>query len=340
LEKNAFGAGMNHNPPGLGSMADISVVIVNWNSKDYVRKCLASLLFGRTATDLEIIVVDAGSFDGCGEMLAVEFPMAVFIQVSKNVGFGRANNAGSDRATRRIIWFLNPDTEVRGAAATVMLDALDTTEGAGMVGARLLNSNGTLQTSCVQSLPTVLNQAFDSELLRRLFPKSGLWGISALKSKDGPVEVEAVPGACIMLRRADFERIGRFDSGYFMYGEDMDLCFKVRKVGLKVIYVPGAEVIHHGGGSSRKQFSKFSVVLMRESVAYYLKNNFSATEVWFYRLCMATSALVRLAALSARRPILRGVSREENSVSLQKWVAILRWCLGGERWAKVYSQDR
>jgi GT2 family glycosyltransferase len=331
---------MDPEPPYLGPVADVSVIIVNWNSKDYVRKCLASLLRDHAAPDFEIIVVDGGSFDGCGEMMADEFPTAVFVQVGKNVGFGRANNLGFERASRRIVWLLNPDTEVLGSAASAMFDALERTEGAGLVGAKLLNSDGSLQTSCVQSLPTVLNQALGSEFLRRLFPKSRLWGITALNSKNEPVEVEAVPGACIMLRRADFERIGRFDPGYFMYGEDMDLCFKVRKAGLKVIYVPQAEVIHHGGGSSRKQFSKFSVVLMRESVAHYLKTNFSSSRVWFYRLCMGASAVIRLAALYVRRLFSKGASREDNSVSLQKWLATLRWCLGGERWARAYSQDR
>jgi GT2 family glycosyltransferase len=318
---------------------DLSVIIVNWNSKDYVRQCLKTLFTQCQNMGLEVIVVDGGSFDGCDLMIAAEFPQVIFIQVKQNVGFARANNAGFERATGKFVWLLNPDTEVIGQAATTLLQTLQSRREIGMVGARLLNSDGSLQTSCVQSLPTALNQALDSEFLRRRFPQWSFWGIGALQSQAQPVEVEAICGACMMLRREDFERVGRFNPGYFMYGEDMDLCLKIHQAGLKIVYVPGAEVRHHGGGSSQKQFSKFSAVLMREAVTFYLSSNFSIFHAWFYRFCMAVSALGRIAALLAVRLVARSESKVKNFFSLQKWTAILRWSFGGERWARAYSRE-
>jgi len=314
-------------------MPEISVIIVNWRSKDYVRQCLSALSKYCPIAELEIIVVDSASYDGCGDMLAKEFPRAVFVQLDQNVGFGRANNAGFERATGEYVWLLNPDTEVVGDAATTLRAALQARNDVGMVGARLLNCDGSLQTACVQSLPTPLNQALDSELLRHIF---GVWGFKAFRSGSQPVEVEAISGACMMLRRVDFDRVGRFERRYFMYCEDMDLCFKVRKHGLKILYVPEAGVLHHGGASAQKQFSKFSVVLTQEAVTSYFTGNYGIAHAWIYRFCMGVSALVRIPALLAGRLFPRA-SHRKNSASLKKWITILRWCLGGERWAKAYS---
>ena len=140
----------------------------------------------------------------------------------------------------------------------------------------------------------------------------------------------------MMLRREVFDRVGRFDPKYFMYCEDMDLCFKIHKAGLKVLHVPEAEILHHGGGSSQRQFSKFSTVLTREAVTCYLKSNFGAFHAWYYRFCMGLSAFSRLCVLLPLRLVRRGEAGTVNAISVQKWQVILKWCLGGEQWAKTY----
>lgn len=312
---------------------DISVIIVNWNSKDYLRACLQSLARYPSGLALEVIVVDGGSFDGCGEMLAQEFPEVLFIQCPDNIGFARANNLGASYARGEVLWLLNPDTEVGSGAVRALYDTLRCNMEIGLVGARLLNTDGSLQTSCIQALPTPLNQALDSEYLRRLMPRSHLWGIAGLKSFEQPVIVEAVPGACIMLRRSVFSNIGGFDPGYFMYGEDMDLCMRIHKMGRKILYVPTAVVVHHGGGSSRNHFSKFSAVHMRVAVVHYLRSHYGALSALWYRLLMTVSAAIRLVALLVSGPLAQGMeARRSNANSRKKWAAILSWCLGGERW--------
>src|SRR5258708_473456 len=176
---------------------DLSIIIVNWNSKDFLRGCLKSIRAHPPSRPYEIIVVDNGSFDGCGEMLAKEFPGTIFVQSEKNVGFARANNLGFEHASGEVVWFLNPDTEFLDGAGDALLHCLVNSPDAGILGARLLNTEGSLQTSCVQALPTVLNQTLDCEFLRRLFPHSSLWGMSPLWSATKPVEVEGISGASL-----------------------------------------------------------------------------------------------------------------------------------------------
>jgi len=283
---------------------------------------------------MEVIVVDSGSFDGCREVLAENFPEVIFLQLERNVGFGRANNFGFERATTAFIWFLNPDTEVVGDTASALVAALQSEDGVGLVGGKLLNSDGSIQTTCVQSLPTALNQAFDSEALRR---RLGIWGMKAFDAQYKPIDVEAISGACMMMRSSDFRGVGCFDPRYFMYCEDMDLCLKIRKRGLRILYVPDAAVFHHGGRSANQQVNKFSVVMMREALISYLVKNNGALSALFYRVLLAMSAIVRIIVLLIARAT-SGPSQERNSEALRKWAIILSWCIGRERWARSYSQ--
>jgi len=156
-------------PPAV----DLSIVIVNWNSADYVRRCVQAIRHNSPAFSYEIVVVDSGSFDRCGEMLNREFPEVRFVQSQSNVGFASANNLGAGLAMGRFLLFLNPDTEVVGDALDKLVKALEQQPDAGLAGARLLNTDGSLQTSCIQSFPTILNQVLDCEWLRRLFPRAG-----------------------------------------------------------------------------------------------------------------------------------------------------------------------
>src|SRR5262249_12335433 len=154
----------------------------------------------------EILVVDNASFDGCSEMIENEFPAVRFIQSHENLGFARANNLAFKHSTGRILLFLNPDTEVVGPAVASMVASLEAMPDAGVVGAKLLNSDYSLQTSCVQSFPSILNQVFDADYLRAMLPNSSLWGNKVLfqDSRD-PRPVDGITGACLMVRRRVFE---------------------------------------------------------------------------------------------------------------------------------------
>jgi GT2 family glycosyltransferase len=307
---------------------EVSVIIVNWNSKDYLRQCLNSLYRFCTATPLEIIVVDGASYDGCGEMLAKEFPSVMFIQSDTNLGFAKANNLGARQAVGEYLLLLNPDTEFIENTISVMISALVTMPNAGAIGCSLLNADRSVQTSCVQSFPTPVNQALDSEFLRKLFPQSSLWGTAPLHSKsDRPIPAEAISGACILVSRKLFETVKGFTEDYFMYGEDMDLCFKFTRAGHPSYYVSNTSLIHYGGGSSGQSISDFSNVMMRVSVHRFIETHRGSASAFVYRMSLSISALIRLVLIY---PTLmfgnRVVSHGKNSV--RKWSAILRWSVG------------
>src|SRR6185437_5827826 len=159
---------------------NLSIIIINWRSQAFVRDCLTSICANIGSLTHEILVVDNASFDGCEEMVRSEFPHVHFIQSQDNLGFAAANNLAFAQSTGRNILFLNPDTEIRGAAIQELVSALECLPDAGLVGARLLNSDGSLQTTCITAIPIILNQTLNSRYLRRTFPRWKIWGMRAL----------------------------------------------------------------------------------------------------------------------------------------------------------------
>jgi GT2 family glycosyltransferase len=317
---------------------DVSIVIVNWNSREFLAKCLASVFGAPSKLAIEVLVIDNASYDGSEELVRDRFPLVSFIQGRENLGFARANNVAAAQATGRNLLFLNPDTEVVGTAVEDMVRFLDATADAGAVGCKLLNTDGSLQTSCVQAFPTVSNQAFDSEFLRRRFPRSRLWGIQAFLDEHATsAEVEALSGACILVRREAFLAVGRFTEDYFMYAEDVDLCFKLKQAGLRNHYLGNVCVVHHGGQSSgASSESQFGNVLMRESIAKFLSLRRGAAHAVAYRVAMAVTALSRLAVLGVARIFgFFGLGRSRAIDSgLRKWRSVLRWTVGAESWVR------
>jgi len=313
----------------------LSILIVNWNSKELLRKCLLSIR--GTCADLtpQVVVLDGGSFDGCGEMLSAEFAEVEFVQSEKNIGIGRSNNLGFERVTGEAVLLLNPDTEIRPGAIQLLLTELRRLPKAGIVNSRLLNTDLTLQSS-VHALPSPVFQAFDSELLRRLLSVFSIWAPPNDFAPDGPVAVEAVAGACMLLWSKTFRDVGGFSPEYFMYAEDMDLCLKIRRAGLNVYHVPAAEILHHSGASADTQGSKFSAVMMREALHTYMRLNHGWLSATMYRLFTGASGIIRLMVMMPDFLTARGKRRRTLWASISKWRSILSWSVGLERWAKEY----
>ena len=318
---------------------DLSIIIVNWNSKDYLRKCIASIMSETRGIKFEIVVIDGASFDGCDEMLRQYYPQVRFIQSDRNIGFAKANNEAFKASKGGYLLFINPDTEIVNGAVQVMLHQLKSLADAGIVGARLLNTDRTIQTSCIRSFPTITNEILDFEELRIRFPHSRLWGMAPLfKGSENPSEVDAISGACMMVSRSVFEKVGMFSTHYFMYSEDIDLCFKTARSGFKNYYVPSAIVIHHGGGSSAEnEVSTFASVMMVESQWRFFVRNRSRGYGWFYRLSIMVASTVRI--IMATMLWRFAAVSEKNATwgaTVQKWLSRLRWALGLESWAKSY----
>lgn len=318
---------------------DLSIIIVNWNSKEYLRKSLSSIMAGTHGIEYEIIVIDNASFDGCEEMLRRHFPQIRFIQSNENLGFARANNVAFKVSKGRNILFLNPDTEIEDSAIETLSRSLDALPGAGIVGAKLLNSDRSVQTSCIRAFPTILNQLLESDTLRHAFPRAGMWGAGPLFTEEKtPAEVDAVSGASLMIKRSVFEAVGMFSTDYFMYSEDIDICFKVNKAGWKTYYVPSSVIVHHGGtSSSQSSVSVFSSVMLLESRWRFFCKTRSHWYCWSYRLALCGASIVRIGLVVLMWLVygLRGRGHPIRN-TVKRWSARLRWTLGGEGWVKRY----
>lgn len=325
-------------------MTDLSIIIVNWNSLEFLKNCIASIETTTRDMDYEIIVVDNDSPElGCEE-IAATFPSAKIIALEQNIGFGAANNVGAEQASGRNLLFLNPDTLVIGNALRRMMAVLDGEEEVGAVGCRLLNADGTLQTSCVQAFPTILNQLLAFDWVKRRWPGLPLLGIQALYVNDGRGlhEVDVVSGACIMLKKKMFDQVGGFHREYFMYAEEVDLCYCVRKAGMKVRYVGDAQVVHFGGQSTKKKEDGFSDILMRDSVFKFLRRSRGNPYARLYRIALFLSAMVRMVVLVVIFPFSaipnRFVRRDAVKRTLRKWRNIARWSLALASWTQVSAK--
>ncbi|MGB9629126.1 MAG: glycosyltransferase family 2 protein [Thermodesulfobacteriota bacterium] len=320
----------------MSNKVDLSIIIVNWNSAEDTLRCVRSIKEETKSTSYEIIVVDNGSFDGCGERLGKEHPDVVYIQSTENLGFARGNNLGASRARGKAILFLNPDTIILDGAIDRLYRHLWDLPHCGILGCRVLNGDGSFQESCVQAFPTLVNQVLDSTFLRRLFPKSPFWGQGNIGSASNPVaEVEVVSGACMVVTRDVFEKVGGFSEDYFMYGEDVDLCYRVSKQGFRNYHAHHVEIIHYGGKSSGKRQTSFPAVMMRESISRYFMNNHGKLSELMYRFAMAASGIVRMAVLASFAPALCLIGKYSLlGNSLSKWFWICRWAMGLDGWTK------
>ena len=318
-------------------MKELSVIIVNWNSVDYLRQCLHNLYRGGPNLDMEVIVVDNASGDGCPAMLRKDFPGVLLVEANENLGFSRANNLGYRRSSGRVLLFLNPDTEVPDGVLPRMTQYVRSTQGVGAVGARLLNTDGTLQSSSVQAFPTITNQVLDCDFLRRWFPAWKLWGRNSLAVAQGrPAEVDAISGACFMILRSVFEEVQGFGEQYFMYSDDLDLSYRVRMAGYRVMCLADCSVTHHGGRSSDVQKSCFADVLQRESLARFFHETRGRSYAAAYRAAMMITAAVRLMIVLPLVVFHRlALPGKTTPAALRKSVAILRWSLGFENWARM-----
>lgn len=315
---------------------DLSILIINWKSVEYLEPCLASIFRETRGIEFEVIVVDNASYDGSAELVKREFSQVVFVQSRENLGFIRGNNLAYRYGTGRNLLLLNPDTEIIGSAIPTMLSYLESLPQARIVGCRQVNADRSIQTNCIQPFPTILNQLLDSDYLRRRFPKSRLWAMSPLFDRSAAItEVDMVCGACLMVKRQVFEDVGLLSLDYLMYGDDFDLCYKVKKAGYKVYFTNRAEVIHHGGRSSASLKQALSDVWVRDSAHKFLVKSRGRWYAGFYKAAIASAALARLAILACAKPAFgRGPRAQRIAIAQTKWKRILQWGLGLNQWAR------
>ncbi|MCX5748931.1 MAG: glycosyltransferase family 2 protein [Candidatus Saganbacteria bacterium] len=232
---------------------DLSICIVGWNVREFLKKCLDSIYTNPPACDFEVIVTDNNSSDGSVEMVRASYPRVNLIINNNNLGFSTANNQCIKQSKGKYILLLNPDTEVLPGALDKLIAFFNGHPDAAAVAPKLLNPDLSLQRS-VLSFPTL------GAMIMRLIFIEQIWPGNPYSSKylmagfkhDMVMEIDQPMGAAIMLRKDVLDKVGLFDEESFMFFDEVDLCTRIKKAGWKIFFTPTAQIVHHGGSSIKK----------------------------------------------------------------------------------------
>jgi hypothetical protein len=252
---------------------ELSIVIVSYNGRDYLRSCLRSLLEHTRGLEYEVVVVDNASQDGSADMVAADFPSVRLLRRPSNAGLSTALNQGIRLSGGEMTVLLNPDVELRDNPFQAMAQYLRDHPEVGILGPRILDDDGSLQLSC-RRFPTFSVVFFNRySLLTRLFPRNPFSTRYLMTHFDhgGTAEVEWLSLACWMAPRRLFDEVGFLDEGYFLYNEDVDFCQRVHRAGRKVVYFPEVSVVHHIGGSTSTVPNRSVIERHRSMWRYYRK---------------------------------------------------------------------
>ncbi len=244
-------------PVEIPERPDLTVTVVSWNTRDLLRDCIRSIQMGARRARIEVHIVDNASCDGSVEMVQKEFPGVRLFANCQNVGFACANNQSWRESRGRYWMLLNSDAEVRPAALDGLVSFMDMHPKTGLVTARLVSSDGTTQF-CAQPIPSIWRTAMEASRIHKLFPATvrNALLLSTYWTYDRPIRVGWTWGTALVARRAAVEQVGALSDEFFMYGEDLEWCLRMRRHNWEVWFCPEAEVLHHGGQSSVQRWDK------------------------------------------------------------------------------------
>ncbi|MCD6204220.1 MAG: glycosyltransferase [Candidatus Marinimicrobia bacterium] len=272
----------------------ISVIIVSYNVKEFLQQCILSLKNALSNINHEIIVVDNNSVDGTTEIIKYKFPEIRLIENDENRGFAAACNQGLKESGGEYLLLLNPDTMIQEDTVSTLIDFFERVPDAGAAGCKILNADGSLQLACRRSFPTPLVALPKLLGLSRLFPKVKIFGKYNLTYEDPDklIEVDAISGSFLMFRREVYEKIQGLDETFFMYGEDLDYCYRIKKAGWKIYYVPDTKIIHYKGESAKlASFDNF--IIFYKAMDIFVKKHFSRSYSVIFDLFLRMGILFR-----------------------------------------------
>jgi N-acetylglucosaminyl-diphospho-decaprenol L-rhamnosyltransferase len=253
------------------TQVDLSVIIVNWNTRDLTAQCLRSLQSTIEHVSYEVWMVDNGSTDGSVAAVQESFPSVRLIANAENVGFVRANNQAIAACQGRYVLLLNSDAVALPGAVDELVRWMDEHPEAGAAGAQLLNADGSFQASFA-SFPTLWQEFLTLSGLGRALVRPAFPGFGPQVEK-GPQAVDYVQGACLLVRHQAIEEVGGLDERIYMYAEEVDWCCRLGQAGWKVMYLPQVKIIHYGGQSSQKRRGRMEAELYRSRVYFFHKHH-------------------------------------------------------------------
>lgn len=266
----------------------LSIVLVCWNNKEYLDQCLKSLYDTGMRHSFDVIVVDNGSTDGSQQMLAEKYPEVKIIQNDSNLGLGKASNQGIEATNGKYVLLLNNDTIVNGASFDTMVDFLEANPRVGAVGGKVFNPDGSIQ-SCYNHFSTFWEEFLIATRLGEMFRP----GYPAVMQGDEIKAVDWITSACLMVRRAALDEVGLLDENYFIYGDEADLQYRIKKAGWEIYFLPDATIIHYGGRSMTRWPRR--KLVYRGKVLFY-KKHYGALRTFLLRAMLAVVSFLKMLA--------------------------------------------
>jgi GT2 family glycosyltransferase len=272
---------------------EISIIIINFNTKELTRQCIQSIYDKTTQVTFEVIVIDNASADGSVEALStLHHDNYHYIYNDKNTGFSRANNKASKKARGEYLFFMNSDMVLVNDVLSILSAHVKKNTNTGIAGPRFLNPDGSLQISC-RNFPNIIFGCLKFfPFLKGIFSREAITYYQQDRDYSNMQEVDTVSAGAMLIKRSLFEEMGRFDEFSFMYGEDADICRQVRDKGYQVVFVPVAQLIHYGGQSS--QLNSYRAVWAYYFAFYYLYKKY-----YFGRFGVVLKPIFGLRALVA-----------------------------------------
>ncbi len=257
----------------MGMNPRVSIVIVNWKTPELLAGCLDSIAEDPCAADFEIWVVDNASGDNSLAVLR-DYPLVRVVANEQNVGFGKACNQVIPDVSAPLVFLLNPDTVVTDCAVSKLAAYLDANKDCGAVGPMVLNPDGSLQLACRRSFPSPAASFYRLTYLSKLFPKNQTFAQYNLTFADPgkELDVDALSGSAMMVRKSVIDSVGLLDEAIFMFGEDIDWCWRIKEDGWRVTYCPDAVVYHYHGASSRLRPVGATINLHKGMEVFYRKH--------------------------------------------------------------------
>lgn len=251
-------------------MITVSIIIVNWNTKELLSGCIDSIPAACRDITYEVIIVDNASVDGSSEFIKERYPGIKLIENHTNLGFAKACNQAADEASGKYLFLLNPDTILHKDAISKLIEFIEKESWAGAVGPQLLDGNGKI-TNSVRRFPTMKRVLMRDTVLSKIMPWVKLSRLIHILPMDRPSVVDHVSGGALLTKRELWKELGGMDVRFFMFYEDVDLCRGIKEMGYNIFYLPAVKVIHLGGGSRHQDRSSAFYYSIKSRFLYFGK---------------------------------------------------------------------
>jgi GT2 family glycosyltransferase len=308
---------------------DISVIILSWNTKILLLRCLDSIINSKSKPNIEVIVVDNGSTDGSVHAVREKYPEVIVIRNDANLGFAKGNNIGIIRSRGRYICLINSDVEVLDSCFDLLYDYMEQNRSVGIVGPKILWPDFTLQDSC-REFPNLWNNFCAAIKLNKLFPKSNFFSGEHMMffAHDRICRVDSLVGAFLLVRKEAIDQVGGFDERFFIYAEEIDLCRRFWMQGWEVVFYNRAEIVHYGRGSSSREPLRFTLEQQKSILQYWRKHHGRLSQIGIRSIALLYHVLrIMLGVISC---IIKYPRTSELYNEILKHLACMRLILTGK----------